>query len=86
VFFSFTPRCFEATGTCRVPNSASVQVDDSLDRIPLPPSAHAAPVAAPEPVVSTWITKEGGNRRMPFDRARLLGSIRAIHAEFPHCR
>jgi len=65
-------------------SSAHVQADENLDSIPLPPSARAVPTAAPEQPVSTWITKEGGNRRMPFDRARLLGSIRAIHAEFPH--
>lgn len=30
-----------------------------------------------------WISKEGGNRRMPFEQARLLRSIQAVHAEFP---
>jgi len=74
------------TGSVPVTHAeACALADDNLDTIPLPPSAHAAaPVMASEPPVSTWITKEGGNRRMPFDRARLLGSIRAIHAEFPH--
>jgi ribonucleoside-diphosphate reductase alpha chain len=30
-----------------------------------------------------WISKEGGNRRMPFEQARLVRSIQAVHAEFP---
>ena len=33
--------------------------------------------------VPTWITKEAGNRRLPFDAARLLRSIDTIHAELP---
>jgi len=33
--------------------------------------------------VPTWITKEAGNRRLPFDAARLQHSIDGIHAEFP---
>jgi len=64
---------------------ASALADETLDTIPLPPSAHAGhPDAAPEPAVTTWITKEGGHRRLPFERARLLRSIREIHSEFPH--
>ena len=31
-----------------------------------------------------WITKEGGNRRMPFDQARLERTVHSVHAEFPH--
>jgi len=69
------------------PPRASVQAEECLDDvIPLPPSSAdtlPAPVDHAQ-AASTWITKEGGNRRMPFDRARLMGSIRAIHAEFPH--
>jgi len=30
-----------------------------------------------------WITKEGGNRRMPFDQARLECTVHSVHAEFP---
>lgn len=30
-----------------------------------------------------WITKEGGNRRMPFDQARLERTVHSVHAEFP---
>ncbi|HAI46315.1 MAG TPA: ribonucleoside-diphosphate reductase subunit alpha, partial [Stenotrophomonas sp.] len=40
---------------------------------------------APTPATEgLWITKEGGNRRMPFDPARLLRAITQVHAEFPH--
>ena len=51
--------------------------------LPLPATAGGAvPTATPAPV-STWITKEAGNRRLPYDRARLERSIDRIHAEFP---
>lgn len=30
-----------------------------------------------------WITKEGGNRRMPFDQVRLERTVHSVHAEFP---
>ena len=30
-----------------------------------------------------WITKEAGNRRLPFEAERLQRSIDAVHAEFP---
>ncbi len=33
--------------------------------------------------VPTWITKEAGNRRLPFEAERLQRSIDAVHAEFP---
>jgi ribonucleoside-diphosphate reductase alpha chain len=33
--------------------------------------------------VPTWITKEAGNRRLPFDAERLQRSIDTVHAEFP---
>ncbi|WP_037060467.1 ribonucleoside-diphosphate reductase subunit alpha [Pseudoxanthomonas suwonensis] len=58
---------------------------DPADVVPPPPRAGTAPESAPadEQGVSTWITKEAGNRRIPFDRARLERSIDAIHAEFP---
>ncbi len=43
---------------------------------------------SPEPAGSDadttpWITKEGGNRRLPFDPARLQRSLQAVHAPFP---
>lgn len=31
----------------------------------------------------TWIVKDGGNRRMAFDRSRLQRTLDRIHAEFP---
>ncbi|MEG2804279.1 ribonucleoside-diphosphate reductase subunit alpha [Stenotrophomonas sp.] len=49
------------------------------------PLRDAAPDLAPaasDPEL--WITKEGGNRRMPFDPARLRRAIQAVQAEFPH--
>ncbi len=48
--------------------------------------ADIAPAVEPTAVggeAPLWITKEGGNRRMPFDPARLERSLRAVHAEFP---
>ncbi|MFT3763790.1 MAG: ribonucleoside-diphosphate reductase subunit alpha [Pseudoxanthomonas sp.] len=55
------------------------------DAIPLPRTTDMPTASAIEQdaFVSTWITKEAGNRRMPFDRARLERSIDAVHAEFP---
>ncbi|KAF1686942.1 ribonucleoside-diphosphate reductase subunit alpha [Pseudoxanthomonas broegbernensis] len=58
---------------------------DTLSTEAQAPAVASAPPAAAieEHDVSTWITKEAGNRRIPFDRARLERSIDAIHAEFP---
>ncbi|WP_125076396.1 ribonucleoside-diphosphate reductase subunit alpha [Pseudoxanthomonas sp. SGT-18] len=50
--------------------------------VPTPPAARAA-APAPPPAATTWITKEAGNRRLPFDPARLERSIDAVAAEFP---
>src|SRR5690606_19842252 len=47
------------------------------------PLAAAEPAEPPPPQATTWITKEAGNRRLPFERARLERSIASIHAEFP---
>ncbi|PJJ96575.1 ribonucleoside-diphosphate reductase subunit alpha [Lysobacteraceae bacterium NML91-0213] len=52
------------------------------DGAPLPAAALAA-LHAPMPGVTTWITKDAGNRRIAFDRARLERSIDRTHAEFP---
>lgn len=58
---------------------------DHADLVPPPPQAAAMPVQTlDESTVSTWITKEAGNRRIPFDRARLERAIDTIHAEFTH--
>lgn len=57
--------------------------DEGEDAIP-PPRTTAMPTAiAEEQEVSTWITKEAGNRRIPYDRARLERAIDRVHAEFP---
>ena len=57
---------------------------DHEDVIPTPPQAAAMPVQnLDESTISTWITKEAGNRRIPFDRARLERAIDTVHAEFP---
>ncbi|MBD9370454.1 ribonucleoside-diphosphate reductase subunit alpha [Xanthomonas sp. XNM01] len=62
--------------------TAPVAVDPS-DVVPTPRQASAMPAQIEEQNVSTWITKEAGNRRMPFERERLDRSIDQIHAEFP---
>src|SRR5690606_4540002 len=54
--------------------------------VPPPHIAGPAPTArlhAAEADVATWITKEAGNRRIPYDRARLERAINRVHAEFP---
>ncbi len=65
--------------------TAAAPLSDPDDAIPSPPQASAMPTTtAPDTSdVSTWITKEAGNRRIPFDRARLERSIDRVHAEFP---
>ena len=66
------------------PAPGAANLSDPADVVPSPPQASAMPAPAiDESQVSTWITKEAGNRRIPFDRARLERSIDAIHAEFP---
>ena len=41
------------------------------------------PVDAATGSDTLWITKEGGNRRMPFDQARLERTVHSVHGEFP---
>ena len=53
------------------------------DAIPAPRTATASGAPAPEAPATTWITKEAGNRRIPFDRERLARSIDRVHTEFP---
>lgn len=69
------------------PASVAIPADtaaDPADLVPPPPQATAMPVQSlDESSVSTWITKEAGNRRIPFDHARLERAIDTIHAEFP---
>jgi len=61
---------------------------DAADVDSTPAAAAAQPdVAASEPSndqrAVTWIVKDGGNRRMAFDRSRLQRTLDRIHAEFP---
>ena len=56
------------------------------DAVPPPHIAGPAPTASLQGVeadVATWITKEAGNRRIPYDRARLERAIDRVHAQFP---
>ena len=52
-----------------------------------PPDAGTDPAATAAQHAATagaiWITKEAGNRRIPYDRARLERAIDRVHAEFP---
>ena len=71
-----------ASAPCTAPPAAS----DPGDAVPSPRTAGPMPTATPAPddaTVATWITKEAGNRRMPYDRARLERAIDRVHAEFP---
>ena len=47
------------------------------------PEIPAQATDAPDTGATTWITKEAGNRRMPYDRARLERAIDRVHAGFP---
>lgn len=71
----------------RMPDGAdaSTPEDAGSDTVPTPAAAGPAAAAQQEADsgVSTWITKEAGNRRMPYERARLERSIDRVHAEFP---
>ncbi|MDQ1090958.1 ribonucleoside-diphosphate reductase alpha chain [Xanthomonas sacchari] len=68
----------------------SLPATASVDAVVDPTTAAAT--AQPEPASSepsndqravTWIVKDGGNRRMAFDRSRLQRTLDRIHAEFP---
>ena len=72
------------SATAPQPAPQAAAATDPADLVPPPPQASPMPATTfDESAVSTWITKEAGNRRTPFDRARLERSIDAIHAEFP---
>jgi len=65
--------------------TTATDVAEPDDTIPAPrttdmPTAIAATAGQD---VATWITKEAGNRRIPYDRARLERAIDRVHAEFP---
>ncbi len=54
------------------------------DTVTSPATAPTDTAVDPATATETlWITKEGGNRRMPFDQARLERTVHSVHAEFP---
>ena len=73
-----TPAAMPATATA----PAVVEPDDAIPA-PRTTDMPTAPAAAAEPDAATWITKEAGNRRIPYDRARLERAVDRVHAEFP---
>ena len=79
-----SPSAAVAPGGAVMPAAPLASAVDSADLVPPPPQAAAMHAQTlDEATVSTWITKEAGNRRIPFDRARLERAIDTIHAEFP---
>ncbi|TWT22307.1 ribonucleoside-diphosphate reductase subunit alpha [Luteimonas marina] len=62
------------------PAPDAVETDDA---IPAPRATDMPDTATADQDVATWITKEAGNRRIPYDRARLERAIDRVHAEFP---
>ena len=70
----------------RPSGTTPVDATDASDAIPSPRPAgpRSTDGTAPDDAgVATWITKEAGNRRIPYDRARLERAIDRVHAEFP---
>ncbi|MFC3716133.1 ribonucleoside-diphosphate reductase subunit alpha [Luteimonas soli] len=72
-----------ASQASRAETNAATDATGDDDAIPAPRTAAASDAPDAKAAVSTWITKEAGNRRIPFDRARLARSIDRVHAEFP---
>ncbi|MCW0388122.1 Ribonucleoside-diphosphate reductase subunit alpha [Xanthomonas sacchari] len=66
---------------------ATASVDAAVDHTTAAATAQPEPTASSEPSndqrAVTWIVKDGGNRRMAFDRSRLQRTLDRIHAEFP---
>ncbi|MDY4282850.1 ribonucleoside-diphosphate reductase subunit alpha [Xanthomonas sp. LF06-19] len=66
---------------------ATASVDAAVDPTTAAATAQPKPTASSEPSndqrAVTWIVKDGGNRRMAFDRSRLQRTLDRIHAEFP---
>lgn len=58
-----------------------MNIDDTVASTLTPPTDTAFDAATAHETL--WITKEGGNRRMPFDQARLERTVHSVHAEFP---
>ena len=73
-----TPAATTATATA----PAVAEPDDAIPA-PRTTDMPTAAAAAVEQDAATWITKEAGNRRIPYDRARLERAIDRVHAEFP---
>ncbi|MET4678483.1 ribonucleoside-diphosphate reductase alpha chain [Stenotrophomonas rhizophila] len=58
-----------------------MNIDDTVASTLTPPTDTAFDAATANETL--WITKEGGNRRMPFDQGRLERTVHSVHAEFP---
>jgi ribonucleoside-diphosphate reductase alpha chain len=58
-----------------------MNTDDTVASTITPPIDNAFEAATGTETL--WITKEGGNRRMPFDQTRLERTVHSVHAEFP---
>jgi ribonucleoside-diphosphate reductase alpha chain len=74
-----------AAPVATVAGAVSTEISpDPADIVPPPRQATEMPShTIDDQNVSTWITKEAGNRRIPFDHARLERAIDTVHAEFP---
>lgn len=57
-----------------------MNIDDTVASTLTPPTDTAFDAATVNETL--WITKEGGNRRMPFDQGRLERTVHSVHAEF----
>lgn len=72
--------------THSLPAAAPLDTAD-VESTPAAAAAAQPDAAAGEPSndqrAVTWIVKDGGNRRMAFDRSRLQRTLDRIHAEFP---
>nr|WP_238346290.1 ribonucleoside-diphosphate reductase subunit alpha [Luteimonas saliphila] len=62
---------------------AAAHAAEGDDAIPAPRTTDLPTTPVGTQDVATWITKEAGNRRIPYERARLERSIDRVHAEFP---
>ena len=58
-----------------------MNTDDTVASTATPPTDTALDAATGGETL--WITKEGGNRRMPFDQPRLERTVHSVHTEFP---
>ncbi|MFA7541953.1 MAG: ribonucleoside-diphosphate reductase subunit alpha [Lysobacterales bacterium] len=75
-----------ASSAAPAPRSPRPASPDPGEAVPSPRTAEAMPtaprVSTDDADVATWITKEAGNRRIPYERARLERAIDRVHAEF----